>query len=70
MGRGLLPGLSWASGPFEGQRPAELAGQAGGYYGHDSAQAEVNEQRLAPQLQRWRRSCGTRSELQVKPSHA
>lgn len=29
VGRGLLPGSSWAPGPFEGRRPAELAGQAG-----------------------------------------
>lgn len=29
VGCGLLPGSSWAPGPFEGRRPAELAGQAG-----------------------------------------
>lgn len=43
----LLPNLSCISGPFEGQRPAELAGWPVGYYGHDSAQAEVNKQSSA-----------------------
>lgn len=46
---------SWAPGPFEGRRPAEVAGQAGRHYGHDSAQAEVNKQHPALRPQEWRR---------------
>lgn len=40
VGHSLLPNVSCISEPFEGQRPVELAGWAGWYYGHDSAQAE------------------------------
>ena len=51
-GRGLLPGPSWAPRPFEGWPLAQLPGRAGGHYGHDSAQAEVNEQHAACRPQR------------------
>lgn len=50
VGHSLLPNLSCTSGPFEGQRPAELTAWADWYYGHDSAQAEVNKQSSAQQL--------------------
>lgn len=51
VGHSLLPKVSYICKPFEGQRPMELAGWAGWYCGHDSAQAEVNNQSSAQQLQ-------------------
>lgn len=53
VGLGLLLGPSWAPRPFEDLRPAELAGQGDRHYGHDSAQAEVNEQHPARWPQQW-----------------
>lgn len=50
IGQSLPPNLFCLSEPFEGWRPAELAGWAVWYYGHDSAQAEVNKQSLAQWL--------------------
>lgn len=51
VGHSLLPNVSCIYEPFEGQRSMELAGWADWYYGHDSAQAEVNNQSSAQRLQ-------------------
>lgn len=51
-------------GPFEGRHLAKLVGQAGWHYGHDSAQAGVNEQHPA-RWQRW--ALGVKASPRLSP---